>query len=173
MRAMEEVGLKKYRDESMPISPLEAISRLNEPVTFEMLVRWAKSCTGSLQFFLDSEENHRDPTNLGVPSLENWSVRQSVCFAQEVRLHLDSSWIAPPFRSPVKFLCLTGSKDSSPSLASCSRTDEPRFGFHPDCLPLVGSVLAGLEFSGRRRFGTYSKKGLAWFCPDLFPPAAS
>ena len=50
----------------MPISPLEAISRLNEPVTVEMLVKRAKSCTGSLQFFLDSEENHRDPTNLGV-----------------------------------------------------------------------------------------------------------
>ena len=48
------------------ISPLEAISRLNEPVTVEMLVRRAKSCTGSLQFFLDSEVNHRDPTNLGV-----------------------------------------------------------------------------------------------------------
>ena len=50
----------------MPISPREAIKRLNEPVTVEMLVRRAKSCTGSLQFFLDSEENHRDSTNLGV-----------------------------------------------------------------------------------------------------------
>ena len=51
---------------TMPISPREAIKRLNEPVTVEMLVKRAKSCTGSLQFFLDSEENHRDPTNLGV-----------------------------------------------------------------------------------------------------------
>ena len=50
----------------MPISPVEALQRLNEPVTVEMLVKRAKSCTGSLQFFLDSEENHRDPTNLGV-----------------------------------------------------------------------------------------------------------
>src|SRR6185295_3867806 len=51
---------------AMPISPLEAINRLNEPVTVEMLVKRAKSCTGSSQFFLDCEENHRDPKNLGV-----------------------------------------------------------------------------------------------------------
>ena len=49
-----------------PISPPEAIQRLNEPVAVEMLVKRVKSCTGSLQFFLDSEENHRDPNNLGV-----------------------------------------------------------------------------------------------------------
>ena len=49
-----------------PISPVEAIQRLKEPVAVEMLVKRAKSCTGSLQFFLDSEENHRDPKNLGV-----------------------------------------------------------------------------------------------------------
>src|SRR5208282_3020384 len=48
------------------ISPLEAISRLNDPVTVKMLIKRAKSCTGSLQFFLDCEENHRDPKNLGV-----------------------------------------------------------------------------------------------------------
>jgi hypothetical protein len=50
----------------MPISALEATQRLNEPVTVEMPVRRTKCCTGSLQFFLDSEENHRDPKNLGV-----------------------------------------------------------------------------------------------------------
>jgi hypothetical protein len=49
-----------------PISPVEAIRRLNEPVTVEMLVKRAKRCTGSAQYFLDCEENHRDPTNLGV-----------------------------------------------------------------------------------------------------------
>jgi hypothetical protein len=48
------------------ISPVEAINRLNEPVTVEMLVKRTKSCTCSSQFFLDCEENHRDPNNLGV-----------------------------------------------------------------------------------------------------------
>lgn len=48
------------------ISPQEAIQRLNEPVSVAMRVQRAKSCTGSLQFFLDSEENHHDPRNLGV-----------------------------------------------------------------------------------------------------------
>ncbi|OAI46546.1 hypothetical protein AYO44_11190 [Planctomycetaceae bacterium SCGC AG-212-F19] len=52
------------------ISPLEALRRLNEPVTVEMLVRRAKSCKGSLQFFLDSEENHRDARNLGLAITE-------------------------------------------------------------------------------------------------------
>jgi hypothetical protein len=48
------------------ISPTEAVKHLNEPVTVEMMVKRAKSCTGSLQFFLDSEENHHDLKNLGV-----------------------------------------------------------------------------------------------------------
>ena len=44
----------------------EAINRVNEAVTVEMLVQRTKSCTGSRQVFLDSEANHRDPKNLGV-----------------------------------------------------------------------------------------------------------
>ena len=48
------------------ISPVEAIQRLNEPVLVEMPIRRTKSCTCSSQFFLDCEENHRDPANLGV-----------------------------------------------------------------------------------------------------------
>jgi hypothetical protein len=50
----------------MPISPVEALKRLNERVLVEMRVRRTKSCTCSSQFFLDCEENHRDPNNLGV-----------------------------------------------------------------------------------------------------------
>ena len=45
------------------ISPVEAIQRLNEPVLVEMRVRRTKSCTCSSQFFLDCEENHRDPAD--------------------------------------------------------------------------------------------------------------
>ena len=50
----------------MNLSPVEAINRINESVTVEMLVRRTKCCTGSCQVFLDSESNHRDPKNLGV-----------------------------------------------------------------------------------------------------------
>jgi hypothetical protein len=45
---------------------VEAIQRLNEAVTVEMPVRRSKSCTCSSQFFLDCEDNKRDPRNLGV-----------------------------------------------------------------------------------------------------------
>jgi hypothetical protein len=50
----------------MPISPVEAIQRLNEPVVVQMLVKRTKSCTCSSQFFLDCEESKRDPKNLGL-----------------------------------------------------------------------------------------------------------
>ena len=50
----------------MHLSAEEAVSRVNESVFVEMLVQKTKSCTGSCQVFLDSEQNHRDPKNLGV-----------------------------------------------------------------------------------------------------------
>jgi hypothetical protein len=50
----------------MNLSPVEAINRVNECVTVEMLVRRTKCCKGSRQVFLDSEADHRDPRNLGV-----------------------------------------------------------------------------------------------------------
>src|SRR5438067_13400807 len=50
----------------MTLTPAEAIQRLNEPVTVELLVQRTKCCTGSKQIFLDSEPNHRDPKNLGI-----------------------------------------------------------------------------------------------------------
>ena len=50
----------------MSITAVEAINRVGESVTVEMLVQKTKSCTGSCQVFLDSEPNHRDPKNLGV-----------------------------------------------------------------------------------------------------------
>lgn len=50
----------------MPISLVEAIQRLNEPVVVEMHIKRTKSCTCSSQFFLDCEENKRDPKNLGL-----------------------------------------------------------------------------------------------------------
>ena len=50
----------------MNLAPVEAITRVNESVTVEMLVQRTKRCTGSRQVFLDSEPDHRDPKNLGV-----------------------------------------------------------------------------------------------------------
>lgn len=55
----------------MKLSPVEAINRVNELVTVEMLVQRTKCCTGSSQVFLDSEPNHRDPKNLGVVVTES------------------------------------------------------------------------------------------------------
>ena len=55
----------------MNLSAKEAINRVGESVTVEMLVKKTKCCTGSCQVFLDSEPNHRDPKNLGVVVTES------------------------------------------------------------------------------------------------------
>ena len=60
----------------MNLSPVEAISRINESVTVEMHVQRTKCCTGSRQVFLDSEANHRDPKNLGVVVTESGRTRR-------------------------------------------------------------------------------------------------
>jgi DNA/RNA endonuclease YhcR with UshA esterase domain len=59
----------------MPLSPLEASSRINEQVTVEMLVRAAKNCPHCSQIFLDSEEDHHDPNNLAVAVTETGAAR--------------------------------------------------------------------------------------------------
>jgi DNA/RNA endonuclease YhcR with UshA esterase domain len=59
----------------MPLSPLEAASRINEQVTVEMLVRAAKNCPHCSQIFLDSEEDHHDPNNLAVAVTETGAAR--------------------------------------------------------------------------------------------------
>jgi hypothetical protein len=51
---------------AMSMTAEEAVNRINESITVEMLVQRTKCCTGSCQVFLDSEINHRDPKNLGV-----------------------------------------------------------------------------------------------------------
>ena len=55
----------------MNLSAEEAINRVNESVTVEMLVQRTKCCTGSSQVFLDSEASYRDPNNLGVVITES------------------------------------------------------------------------------------------------------
>jgi len=55
----------------MSITAEEAISRVNESVTVEMLVQRTKCCTGSSQVFLDSETSYHNPKNLGVVVTES------------------------------------------------------------------------------------------------------
>lgn len=55
----------------MSMTAEEAINRVNESVTVEMLVQRTKCCTGSSQVFLDSEVSYRDPKNLGIVVTEN------------------------------------------------------------------------------------------------------
>jgi hypothetical protein len=59
----------------MPLTPLEAVNRINEQVTVEMLVRAAKNCPHCSQIFLDSEEDHHDPNNLAVAVTETGAAR--------------------------------------------------------------------------------------------------
>src|SRR6266699_2080656 len=59
----------------MTLSAEEAINRVNESVTVEMVVQRTKCCTGSRQVFLDSEANYRDPKNLGVVVTESGRVK--------------------------------------------------------------------------------------------------
>ena len=54
----------------MPLSALEARTRLNEQVTVEMLVNAAKNCQRCSLMFLDSEEDHHDPKNMAVAVTE-------------------------------------------------------------------------------------------------------
>lgn len=59
----------------MPLTPAEAVKRVDEAVTVEMPVRRAKCCAGCHDVFLDSEENYRDPRNLGVAITETGRAR--------------------------------------------------------------------------------------------------
>ena len=59
----------------MPLSPPEAVNRVNERVTVEMLVKAAKNCSHCSQIFLDSEEDHHDPNNLAVAVTETGAAR--------------------------------------------------------------------------------------------------
>jgi DNA/RNA endonuclease YhcR with UshA esterase domain len=59
----------------MPLSPQEAVTRINEKGTVEMLVKAAKNCQHCLQVFLDSEADHHDPTNLAVAITKSAQVK--------------------------------------------------------------------------------------------------
>jgi hypothetical protein len=72
---------------------MEAINRVNESVTVEMLVRRTKSCCGSRQVFLDSEPNHRDPNNLGVVITEVGRAKFSEAGIDDPSAHFEGKTI--------------------------------------------------------------------------------
>ena len=77
----------------MNLSAEEAINRVNESVTVEMLVQRTKSCTGSKQVFLDSETNHRDPKNLGVVVTESGRAKFSEAGIADPTTHFNGKTI--------------------------------------------------------------------------------
>ena len=77
----------------MNLSPVEAINRVNESVTVEMLVQRTKCCTGSRQVFLDSEASHRDPKNLGVVVAESGRAKFSEADIDDPTAHFNGKTI--------------------------------------------------------------------------------
>ena len=71
----------------MNLSPVEAINRINESVTVEMLVQRTKRCSGSRQAFMDSETNHHDPKNLGVVVTESGRAKFSAAGINDPTTH--------------------------------------------------------------------------------------
>ena len=77
----------------MPLSPLEARSRVNQEVTVEMLVRAAKNCPHCSQIFLDSEEDHHDPRNFAVTVTETGAARFKGARVDDPALHFKGKTI--------------------------------------------------------------------------------
>ena len=77
----------------MNLSPVEAINRINESVTVEMIVQRTKCCTGSRQVFLDSEPNHRDPKNLGIVVTESGRAKFSEAGIDDPTAHFKGKTI--------------------------------------------------------------------------------
>jgi hypothetical protein len=59
----------------MPLPPEEAVNRISEQVTVEMLVRAAMNCQRCSLMFLDSEEDHHDPKNFAVAVTDKGKAR--------------------------------------------------------------------------------------------------
>ena len=77
----------------MSLSAEEVINRVNEFVSVEMVVQRTKCCTGSCQVFLDSEQNHRDPKNLGVVVTESSRAKFSEAGIDDPTAHFNGKTI--------------------------------------------------------------------------------
>ena len=77
----------------MSITAEEAINRVNESVTVEMLVLRTKCCTGSSQVFLDSEANYRHPNNLGIVVTESGRAKFAEASIEDPTAHFSGKII--------------------------------------------------------------------------------
>ena len=77
----------------MPLTTLDAASRVNEQVTVEMLIKAAKNCPHCSQIFLDSEEDHHDPDNLAVAVTESGAARFKGARIDDPALHFKGKTI--------------------------------------------------------------------------------
>src|SRR5580692_3277416 len=77
----------------MNLSAVEAIARVNESVTVELVVQRTKRCSGSKQVFLDSEANHHDPKNLGVIVTESGRAKFSEAGIDDPTAHFNGKTI--------------------------------------------------------------------------------
>lgn len=75
------------------MNAVEAINRINESVTVEMVVQRTKVCCCSQQVFLDSETNHRDPDNLGVVITESGRAKFSQAGIDDRTVHFGGKTI--------------------------------------------------------------------------------
>jgi hypothetical protein len=61
------MALDALAQDTKPLTPVEAIKKVNEEVTVQMLVMAAKNRLGKRgEIYLDSEENFKDEKNLGI-----------------------------------------------------------------------------------------------------------
>ena len=77
----------------MSISSQEAIKRINKQVTVEILVKASKNCQQCLQVFLDSEEDHHDPKNLGVAITQSGKAKFKEVRIDDPALHFKGKTI--------------------------------------------------------------------------------
>jgi hypothetical protein len=77
----------------MNLSAVEAINRVNESVTVEMLVQRTKCCSSFRQVFLDSEVSHRDPKNLGVVVTDSGRAKFSEAGIDDPTAHFNGKTI--------------------------------------------------------------------------------
>jgi len=84
------IFLEEY---AMNLSPVEAINRVTEWLTVEMLVQRTKCCTGSRQVFLDSEASYRDRKNLGVVVTESGRAEFAEAGIDDLAAHFNGKTI--------------------------------------------------------------------------------
>jgi hypothetical protein len=61
------IAASAYGAEDKPVAPADAIAKVNEKVTVEMLVKASKNRLEKRgEIYLDSEEDFHDPKNLGI-----------------------------------------------------------------------------------------------------------